>query len=133
MTLNNPAVSPPIELDQSIRLSLQGHTEVRGQVIVHVKYATPLWQDCMIRIWQTTYLVAHNTDHRSKILNAINITWYPVYMPLTGPDTRFTLIFEGLPKNCTSFDLIEETDQRDGFEYKDIQRNQSDVYQITMG
>lgn len=91
-----------------------------------------MWQDSMIRIWPTTYLVAHQIDHRSKILNAINITWYPVYMPLSGPVTQFTLIFEGLPKNCSSFDLIEETDQRDGFEYRNIQRNQSDVYSIVM-
>ena len=130
--MNHPAVSPSIELDQSILLSLQHHKEVRGQVIVHVKYTTPLWQDSMIRIWPTTYLVAHQIDHRSKILNAINITWYPVYMPLSGPVTQFTLIFEGLPKTCSSFDLIEETDQRDGFEYRNIQRNQSDVYTIVM-
>lgn len=132
MILNHPAVSPSVELDQSILLSLQHHKEVRGQVTVHVNYTTPMWQDSMIRIWPTTYLVAHQIDHRSKILNAINITWYPVYMPLSGPVTQFTLIFEGLPKNCSSFDLIEETDQRDGFEYRNIQRNQSDVYSIVM-
>jgi hypothetical protein len=133
MILNHPAVSPSIELDQALLVSLQHQKEIRGQVTVHVKYATLLWQDSMIRIWPTTYLVAHQTDHRSKILNAINITWYPVYMPLTGPVTQFTLIFEGLPKNCSSFDLIEETDQKDGFEYPNIQRNQSDVYNIVMG
>lgn len=133
MVLNHSAVSPAIELDQAIRISLQHQKEIRGQVTVHVKYTTPLWQDSMIRIWPTTYLVAHQLDHRSKILNAINITWYPVYMPLTGPVTQFTLIFEGLPKNCNSFDLIEETDQQDGFEYRNIQRNQSDVYNIVMG
>ena len=129
----NSAVAPSIEMDEFVKNALLHHTEVRGQVIVHVKYATPHWQDSMIRIWPTTFLVSQQTAEKSPIVNAVNITWYPVYMPLSGPVTLFTLIFEGLPKNCTSFDLIEETLQSDGFEYRNIARNKSDVYTITMG
>ena len=129
----NPVIAPAIEMDELIKSSLQFHTEVRGQVIIHVKYATPNWQDSMIRIWQTTFLVSRNSDHSSRLLSAVNITWYPVYMPLAGPVTNFTLIFEGLPKSCTSFDLIEETDERDGFESRNIIRNKTDVYNITLG
>jgi hypothetical protein len=43
---------------------------------------------------------------------------------------HFTLVFEGLPTDCTSFDLVEIIPEPGAFEVKNIQRNEQDVYEI---
>ena len=58
----------------------------------------------------------------------------------SGPSARsvqiklntFTLIFEGLPKDCTSFDLVEDALEEGGFLYENIQRTYNDVYEIIL-
>ena len=47
-----------------------------------------------------------------------------------GSTLHFTLIFNGLPKACRSFDLVELIPQAGGFEYRKINRNKSDVYHL---
>ena len=81
------------------------------------------------RIWPSTYLVEHGSNRRAKLITAFNISFAPQW---TLNDGRgFTLIFEGLSKNCNSFDLIEMIPQAGGFEVFNIQRNMLDVYQVT--
>lgn len=94
------------------------------QTIVHCSCN----EDCAYRVWPSTFLIEHGTDKRAKLITAFNISFAPQW---TLNDGRgFTLIFEGLSKNCTSFDLKEIIPQEGGFEVKDIQRNHTDVYQV---
>ncbi len=127
-----PVKKRVVVFDEFVQQSLKNNTVVQGQVVVHVNFLSEDWEYSGIRIWPTTYLIAHDSDHKSKILQVVNINWYPTYMQLKGPVTPFTLIFEGLPKSCTQFDLVEEIPQAGGFEYRNIKRNQSDVYHIEL-
>lgn len=81
------------------------------------------------RIWPTTFLVEHHPGGRkAKLLTAFNISFAPVWTLNDGKG--FTLIFEGLSKDCVAFDLIEEIPQAGGFEVRDIARNKMDVYYV---
>lgn len=86
-----------------------------------------------IRIWKSTYLFANDSDHKSKLLYSENIAIYPDWMIVReGITVKFVLVFSGLPKNCKYFDLIEVIPEPDGFEIKNIKRNKSDVYRISI-
>ena len=52
------------------------------------------------------------------------------YLNKSAIPYKFTLIFEGLPKSCIQFDLIEIGLGEGCFEFKNIMRNQSDVYYV---
>lgn len=99
-----------------------------NQTIVHCICAA----DAAYRIWPTTFLTEHGTGRRAKLITAFNITFYP-YWTLKNAGQKFTLIFEGLSRNCVMFDLKEEIPQEGGFEVKSIARNNSDVYTVTIG
>lgn len=94
------------------------------QTIVHCSCG----DDYAFRIWPSTYLIEHGTGKQAKLITAFNISFAPQW---TLNDGRgFTLIFEGLSKACTSFDLREIIPQEGGFEVINIQRNTMDVYQV---
>jgi len=95
------------------------------QTIVHCACA----EGIAYRIWPSTYLVEHGADRRAKLITAFNISFAPQWCLSDGKG--FTLIFEGLSKGCTSFDLIEMIPQAGGFEVFNIQRNEMDVYQVS--
>ncbi|MDZ4666111.1 MAG: hypothetical protein SGJ15_14630 [Bacteroidota bacterium] len=81
------------------------------------------------RIWPSTFLVERGSDRKAKLITAYNISFAPNW---TLNDGRgFTLIFEGLSKECSSFDLIEVIPQAGGFEVLNIARNKSDVYGVS--
>lgn len=82
------------------------------------------------RIWPSTFLIEHGTGKRAKLLTAFNISFAPTWTYNDGKG--FTLIFEGLSKECALFDLVEVIPQEGGFEYKNIVRNNSDVYTIEL-
>ena len=96
--------------------------EEEKQVIIHCNYKG----FGRIRIWKTTFLVAKNLNHKSKLIHAENITLYPEWTLKRG----FTLIFTGLPKNCKQFDFIEDIPEPGGWIVNNIERNKSDVYLI---
>jgi hypothetical protein len=102
------------------------------QVIVHCHfYAFP---GSMIRIWKTTYLhPAGFPEVRSRLLHAENISYAPVWTRFKkwGIHT-FTLIFEGLPEGCLTFDLSEETEGSGRFFVPGILRTDSDVYHLPL-
>ena len=84
-----------------------------------------------IRIWKSTFLVAHSSSHRSKLIHAENITLFPEWTPVEeDKKSRFTLVFTGLPKGCKQFDLVEDIPEPGGFIVRNIKRNNSDVYLI---
>lgn len=105
--------------------------DTEGQVIVHGVFKNTSTEAQLIRIWQTTVLIAHQSNHKSRLLHTENITLFP-YWTIIEPNTHhsFTLLFARLPKNCTSFDLVEEIPQAGGFEIRNIPRNKQDVYHL---
>lgn len=110
----------------------QEPVEVESQVVVHGTY-TSLFGIDKVRIWKTTFLIARDSDHQSELISAFNITLYPQWTTLSARQTlRFTLIFEGLPKSCRSFDLVEVIPEPGGFVKRNIPRNSTDVYRISM-
>ena len=95
------------------------------QTIVHCTCE----EDSAYRVWPSTYLIEHGTEKRAKLITAFNISFAPQWTLNDG--LGFTLIFEGLSKGCTSFDLKEIIPQDGGFEVKDIPRNHMDVYHVS--
>jgi hypothetical protein len=99
-----------------------------SQVVVHCICST----DAAYRIWPTTFLIENGTGKRAKLLTAFNISFYP-YWTFKNKGQKFTLIFEGLSRNCVLFDLKEEIPQEGGFHVKSILRNNTDVYTVEIG
>ena len=94
------------------------------QTIVHCTCG----EDYAYRIWPSTFLIERESGKRAKLITAFNISFAPQWTLNDGKG--FTLIFEGLSKGCSSFDLKEIIPQEGGFEVKGIPRNTMDVYQI---
>jgi hypothetical protein len=94
------------------------------QTIVHCSCG----EDYAYRIWPSTFLIEHGTGKQAKLITAFNITFAPQWTLNDGKG--FTLIFEGLSKECQAFDLREIIPQEGGFEIINIQRNTMDVYQV---
>ena len=118
------------DTDEITKTKSENDTEVKTleseerQTIVHCTCG----DDYAYRIWPSTFLIEHGTQKRARLITAFNISFAPQW---TLNDGRgFTLIFEGLSKGCTSFDLKEIIPQEGGFEVLGILRNRSDVYQV---
>ena len=94
------------------------------QTIVHCSVGS----DYAFRVWPSTYLIERGTGKRAVLITAFNITFAPQWTLNDGKG--FTLIFEGLNKDCTVFDLKEIIPQEGGFEIAGIKRNNSDVYHV---
>ena len=104
-------------------------TDEEKQTIVHCalpRQAEMPW--ILIRIWPTTFLVQEDGT-RKKMLWFEQIAPFPHWLPVTIPHT-FTLIFEGLDRGWSVFDLVEEIPEEGGFKVKGIRRNEQDVYRV---
>ena len=122
---------PKVKIDQKIKRKLASSHEVESQVIVHCHYRASLEEAEAIRIWKTTFLIPKGSNYKCKLIHHENITLCPRWTEVpAGAMHRFTLIFEGLPKDCLSFDLIEKIPQPGGFVCTDISRNNTDVYHV---
>ena len=99
------------------------------QVIVHCSLHSP--NGTYVRIWKSTYLKTEGGE-QCPLVAWNGITLAPQWMPSSDEYTRFTLIFTGLPSDCKVFSLIEEIPEDNGFIQHRIQRNSSDIYQITL-
>lgn len=86
--------------------------------------------DYAYRIWPSTYLVERDSGRKAKLIAAFNISFAPEWTFNDGKG--FTLIFEGLSKECAVFDLKEIIPQAGGFEVSGISRNSMDVYHVTI-
>jgi hypothetical protein len=125
-----PEIRPHISVE--VKEELLASTQETGQVIVHCSYTADN-QECGIRIWKSTYLVAHEVDHQSELLNSFNITLSPEWTMLDPFQTQeFTLIFSGLPDECKTFDLVEKISEQMPFHVRNIRRNENDVYRIVL-
>src|SRR5690554_7567567 len=97
--------TPTIEVDKKLLEGIKQQTNTEQQVIVHC-YFHPSSFFTRYRVWRSTYLKDLHSSHRSQLLNAYNISFYPIWTPVIGMGkVSFTLVFEGLPKDCTTFDL----------------------------
>jgi hypothetical protein len=120
---------PVFKPDVSFKPRLQVFEE--QVTIVHCIYNFPkLLQPAPIRIWPTTFLVQDN-GKRKKLLQAFNISSFPIWK-MVNSGHRFTLIFEGLDKDCKIFDLLEDIPEPGGFQVSNIARNKTDVYWLTI-
>lgn len=124
-TIEKPAIAPEL-LEQ-----ISTESEQEKQVIVHCMFPASPVAGNLIRIWKSTVLYDNASGHRSMLVHAENISYYPLWTEVpAGRDYWFTLVFTGLPKSCLSFDLIEVIPQEGGFHIKDIRRNGIDVYRV---
>lgn len=122
---------PKIEISPKLLLELENQINEAGQVVVHCFYRSGPYLGDKIRIWRTTYLFDHHSAHRSDLIHTNNISIYPIWTELAPNQLYgFTLIFSGLPKSCTDFDLIEQIPAPGAFELKNIKRNKNDVYYV---
>jgi hypothetical protein len=120
-------VIPTVKPDSSLRNEILLKVQEQGLVTVHFRYET--FFGSRIRIWNSTYLIDKATGKRSKLLHALNITFFPVWTELPDYSTvQFTLFFEPLSRSCEVFDLLEDIPETGGFTSNGIERNKRDVY-----
>lgn len=106
--------------------------EEENQVIIHCHMVADEYSNAA-RIWPSTYIIDNQSGKRNQLLFADGITMFPTWTYIKEYSSlHFTLIFGGLPKSCTSFDLVELIPQAGGFEYRKIRRNKTDVYHINL-
>jgi hypothetical protein len=124
---------PKVEIEQDLLEKLSTLSSEEGQVVLHFLFESNQ-MGYYIRIWPTTYLFDNHSEHRSELIHLQNISHYPTWTWCKpGSKNYFTLIFSGLPKNCTTFDFIEECNGHSGaFEIRNIARNNSDVYYLKL-
>jgi hypothetical protein len=128
LTKMKMSIQPEIITKELEETEVQAMVAEENQTIVHCICA----MDAAYRIWPSTFLIEHGSGKKAKLITAFNITFYPYWM-LKNAGQKFTLIFEGLSKNCLLFDLKEEIPQEGGFHVKAIVRNGMDVYSVTIG
>jgi hypothetical protein len=118
-------------VDIAPELLEQINTQEEKQVIVHAT-VTGIPNLDTIRVWPTIYLIPKGTSHKCKLLHYFNIVIYPKWQTI-GPSGKhnFTLLFEGLPADCVTFDIVEIIDESGAFESRNIPRNEEDVYNVT--
>ena len=92
-----------------------------GQVLIH-GYASG---HQIIQIQKETALACYKNFKSSKLLVSFGIATYPEFSE--GFDLRFTLIFEPLPNDCTSFNL-QSVPESGSWKAYDFERNEEDIY-----
>jgi hypothetical protein len=133
----NPHVKLPeyagtTQPEKSVDTLVETDTQVQqdSHVYVHCYFENP-GMDMLIRIWRSTYLIDNGSSYRAKLVHAENISFAPQWTMIPGRKYfRFLLIFEGLPKSCTQFSLLEDIPQAGGFFVENISRNETDVYHV---
>lgn len=127
-----PTITKP-DIVQEVLQSLQTKIEEEKQVIVHCCFPATFFAGSLIRIWNSTYLIDDRLAHRSTLIDHENISVFPYWTEVPPfRDFWFTLVFSGLPKECTTFDLQEIIPEEGGFHVKNIKRNGSDVYRVKL-
>ncbi len=121
-----------VEICSKLRNELLLLRNEEQQVIIHCSIYAMDYGDAA-RIWKSTYLIDKKTGKKYKLLFADGISFAPQWtlIPFNKP-LEFTLIFKGLPKSCTTFDLVEIIPEDGGFEVLNVNRNAADVYYVTI-
>jgi len=130
--MQNTLTTTKPKIDQATKKKLEKEFKLEGQVTIHIDFTAKI-EGSLLRIWKTTFLFSKNSTHKSKLLHHYNIALYPQWMQVSlGQAIRFTLIFSALPKSCTHFDMIEQIPESGGFAFRNITRNSTDVYCLTL-
>jgi len=97
------------------------------QTIVHCRYRSLF--STKLRIWQSTYLI-DNAGRKYKLIKEFDIGLMPDWKlcKAIGGHCHFTLVFEGLNKEATTFFLDEIIPEPYGFYSGEIKRNNTDIY-----
>jgi hypothetical protein len=97
--------------------------------IVHCRLSLPY--DSIIRIWPEASLIQEN-GIRKKLIHAFKIAVKPSWSEAKALNgySSFTLLFEGLDKDCSIFHLLEDIPEPGGFYSHEINRSSTDVYNI---
>lgn len=117
-----------ISIDAELKVAIKTLVEEESQVIIHLHLHFS--HSSTIRIWKSTFLIPHNNGKKINLVHADNISFYPKWTICRKGETVCTLVFKGLPKDCTVFDLVEEIPEPGGFYIPNIQRNNSGVYHL---
>lgn len=122
-----------VEISEDLRKKLRHKVERQNesQVVLHCRMHFDS-SFTLVRIWPSTILLPKVGGPVAKLQHAINIPMYPTWLKVSPSPYLFTLIFEGLPKDCDAFDFIEHIPEEGGFICRDILRNASDVYYIDL-
>jgi hypothetical protein len=121
------------KIDKKTLERIKEDVDFEGQVTIHISFTNYTLENQLLRLWKTTYLFDKSSTHKSKLIQHYNISFYPKWMVVQpGQTLTFTLIFSALPKSCKHFDLIEQIPEPGGFVFKNIARNKSDVYHLTL-
>jgi hypothetical protein len=133
---SGPVIEPPFKtkskVDTEVLQAINPEVLEDSYIYVHC-YFNNTWKDMLIRIWNTTYLVDHDSSGKSKLIHAENISYAPMWTLIPdGVTYTFLLVFSTLPKSCKKFDLIEELGQPGGFYIRNIKRNMQDVYHVNI-
>ncbi len=121
--------NPSVAIDTDLLNQLHSLTQEEGQVIIHCCSKAEAYAAMRARVQKTTFLFDLNSDHQSELIYANNISIAPEWSVIPkGKQRAYSLIFSGLPKSCSSFDLLELNEPCRAFFAKSIQRNKEDVY-----
>lgn len=121
--------NPKVSISPEILRELETQVHEQGQVVIHCLHSAS--EPTFIRIWPSTFLYDHHSEHKSELVHAENISYYPQWKAVETGESHFTLIFSGLPKSCLVFDLKEHcVNQGGAFQVHSIVRNDSDVYYV---
>ena len=115
--------------------SLLANAQELGQVIIHCLHYGCSSEcgktlKCELKLNPNVQLIPTNGSRPSKLIQTYNINLPPGRTFKNSYGTEFTLIFTGLPKNCTEFDFIEPDEGGKGWEAKNIKRNKTDLYKL---
>lgn len=129
MPVQTPEIEEKVEIDPEIWSEI--HEE--RQVIVHCTFFNHYTEAMGIRVWKSTFLICDESGHRSALIRAFNIPYQPQWMWLYPAQSHtFTMVFEALPKGCTSFTFKEVIKESGAFIVSGIARNKKDVYKIRL-
>lgn len=127
----------PTSFDAPPRINLAQIDNREFSTLLFFDYSVPndsTWQtnSQWMNIGDKTYLSVPGSSKKYKMLSTVNL---PIdseaehkYMLFdkAGQRHQFVLEFEKLPENCTSFDMIENTELPNGFNVRNISFNQND-------
>lgn len=125
--MRDPLKCSKIKEQVAVEVKVKTFQVEEQQTIIHCSLDAPYGTS--YRIWKTTYLLTEK-GHRCPLVAWRGICLAPQWMSIPPGEAHFTLIFTGLPSDCTQFSLIEDIPEANGFMVHGIPRNSSDVYRV---
>lgn len=117
------------EIDEQLQFEVKESVDNESQVIVHCT-APAMGFSYPVRIWKTIYLVPRGGGRKCKLIHVENVTIYPQWTTVPPNGLTFSMIFQGLPRDCTVFDIEEQIPEPGGLIVRGIHRNVTDIYHV---